>query len=117
MFFTTHLAPNIMIGTNKASGVICNPKFYERNIALSQLGDVILIWKMFNTPFQIILHKVAYSCVSVLSSYQHYYIIFSGVILNPNFLREWWLISLIYVVCLTLYCIPDKITPVVHQWL
>ena len=45
--------------------------------------NVILIWRMFNTPYLFIL----YNLQVFLSSSQHY-IIASGVILNPNILRE-----------------------------
>ena len=36
MFFTTHLAPNIMIGPTIASGVILNPYILRKCLALKQ---------------------------------------------------------------------------------
>ena len=53
------------------------------------MGHVILIWRMFNspTPFSFILYKLQVTKV-FLSSSQNYDIIASGVILNPNILRE-----------------------------
>ena len=35
MFLTTHLAPNIMIGTTRASGVLLNLNILRENIALT----------------------------------------------------------------------------------
>ena len=34
MFFTIHLAPNIMIGLTIASGVLLNPNILRKNIPL-----------------------------------------------------------------------------------
>ena len=51
------------------------------------MGHVILIWKMFNTPFLFILYKLQVM-KRFLSSSKHYDIIPSGVILNPNILCE-----------------------------
>ena len=51
------------------------------------MGHVILIWRMFNTPFLFILYKLQVMKV-FLSSFQHNNIIDSGVILNRNILRK-----------------------------
>ena len=51
------------------------------------MGHVILIWRMFNTPFLFILYKLQVMKV-FLSSSQHHDIIALGVVLNLNILRE-----------------------------
>ena len=52
-----------------------------------QMEHVILIWRMFNIPFFIYIQEMRVMDV-LLSSSQHYDIITSDVILNPNILSE-----------------------------
>ena len=47
------------------------------------MENVILIWRMFNTSFSFILYTLQVMEV-FLSSSEHYRIIVSAVILNPN---------------------------------
>ena len=47
MFFTTHLAPNVMIGPTIASGVILNPKHVRKYTALKvsrHSSQVVVPW-------------------------------------------------------------------------
>ena len=52
-----------------------------------KMGNVLLIWKMFNTPFLFMLYKLQVMKV-FLSSSQHDDIIASDVKLNPNILCQ-----------------------------
>ena len=53
---------------------------------INKTGDVDLLWKVFNTPFE--SYCINYRWWECLSSSKYYDIISSGVILNPEFLRE-----------------------------
>ena len=67
------------------------------------MGHVILIWRMFNTPFVFMLYKLQMMKVFLFSS-QYYDIIASGVILNPNILGD----------CMASRC---PLTPLCHTFL
>ena len=52
MFFTTHLAPKIIIGLTIASGVLLNPNILRDNIPLSyKLHQELVAWCDQHNPY------------------------------------------------------------------